>query len=180
MRVACRSGSPSSLDTPAHHSVTNEPQELRSIGSIIREKSNVDRRRFGVTARVSLDVPIWAFGRCSRQPSWRAKRFCAGIGPLKPCVAGVYPACRKTRRFCTRGPARTQPAAALPLPGDGRLTNAQLERVREHAISIPDHRRLPLGAPRSPKRPTISPDRAEPYGISAGRREDLPVFRQAG
>jgi len=98
MRVACRSGSPSSLDTPAHHSVTNEPQELRSIGSIIREKSNVDRRRFGVTARVSLDVPIWAFGRCSRQPSWRAKRFCAGIGPLKPCVAGVYPACRKTGR----------------------------------------------------------------------------------
>ena len=44
------------------------------------------------------DVPIWAFGRCSRQPSWRAKRPYAGISPSKPCVAGVYLACRKTGR----------------------------------------------------------------------------------
>ena len=36
----------------------------------------------------------------------------------------------KTQRFCTRGSARTQPAAAPPLLGDRRLTNAQLERMR--------------------------------------------------
>jgi hypothetical protein len=51
MRIACRSGSSSSLDTPAHHSVTNETQEFRSIDSIIREKPDADRRRFGVTEK---------------------------------------------------------------------------------------------------------------------------------
>ena len=44
------------------------------------------------------DVPISAFGRCPGHPSRMTKRPYAGIGPSKPCVAGVYPACRKTGR----------------------------------------------------------------------------------
>jgi len=45
-----------------------------------------------------VDVPISASGRCPGHPSRMTKRPYAGIGPTKPCVAGVYPACRKTGR----------------------------------------------------------------------------------
>ena len=44
------------------------------------------------------DVPISAFGRCPGHPSWMTNRPYAEITPSKPCVAGVYPACRKTGR----------------------------------------------------------------------------------
>jgi hypothetical protein len=37
-------------------------------------------------------------GRCPGHPSRMTKGPYAGIGPSKPCVAGVYPACRKTGR----------------------------------------------------------------------------------
>ena len=50
------------------------------------------------------DVPISAFGCCPGHPSRMTKRPYAGIGPSKPCVAGVYPACGKTQR-CFRLPA---------------------------------------------------------------------------
>ncbi len=60
------------------------------------------------------------------------------------------------------------------------MTNAQLEGMRECGVPMPGCLRLPLGAKRSPKRPLISPDLAEPYGISAGNRKGRVVFRQVG
>jgi hypothetical protein len=45
-----------------------------------------------------VDDPISAFGRCPGHPSRMAKWPHARIGPSKPCVAGIYPACRKTGR----------------------------------------------------------------------------------
>jgi len=51
-----------------------------------------------------VDVPISAFGRCSGHPSRMAERPYAEIGPSKPCVAGVYLACRKTQRSVASRP----------------------------------------------------------------------------
>ena len=45
-----------------------------------------------------VNVTISAFGRCPGHPSRMTKRPYAGIGPTKPCVAGVYRACRKIGR----------------------------------------------------------------------------------
>ncbi len=67
----------------------------RGLGDI-RNQSMRDRH--GGIHVPHVDVSISAFGRHPGHPSRMTKRPYAGIGPSKPCVAGIYPACRKTGR----------------------------------------------------------------------------------
>ena len=76
-----------------------DPPGKLSVRSVWRR----NRRPADIVAFAALHVPhvdvlISAFWRCTGHPSRMTKRPYAGIGPSKPCVAGVYPACWKARQ----------------------------------------------------------------------------------
>jgi hypothetical protein len=87
-----------SRDAPAHVRVLQWGHRFAAVDTALQRRIEIRRLRAS-THVPHVDDTISAFGRCPGHPSRMTKRPYAGIGPTKPCVAGVYPSCRKIGRY---------------------------------------------------------------------------------